>query len=172
MDNKNNLYCVCCDYQANFQCEYNKHLTSQKHARKGGKKIHKCENCEYVAINVWNLKMHQVLKHYTAEQKKELKYYCSICDNVTFTKLFYNNHINSTAHNNNVILEDQKNGKNNKIQLYKRTKKNNISTIELMANIDNTEPKNNDIEDLKIYIKELISEMKKEIINEINKIKI
>ena len=164
METTNNLYCEYCNYQANFQCEFNKHLQSQKHARKGVKKINKCETCEYVATNIWNLKMHQVLKHYTEEQKKTLKFYCNICDNVTFTQLFYNNHMNSTSHKNNVILEDQKNGKNNTIQLYKRTKKNNSSTIELIANVNNNEPKNNDMEELKIYIKELISEMKKEII--------
>jgi len=41
------------------------------------------------------------MKHYTIEQKKELKYYCSVCDSVVFSKLYYENHINSTLYKNN-----------------------------------------------------------------------
>ena len=78
--NNDSLYCNCCNYQAKFVSEFNKHLASQKHARKGVKKDYNCDSCEYFATTHWNLKMHRVIKHYTMEQKKELKYYCSLCD--------------------------------------------------------------------------------------------
>lgn len=106
MDNTDKiLYCKCCKYQANFLCEFNKHLKTQKHQRAGKKKDYKCTNCSYVATTHWNQKMHIVLKHYTIEQKKQLKYYCSLCDSVNFSSLYYDNHIKSTLHKNNILKE-------------------------------------------------------------------
>ena len=119
----NKLYCNCCNYQARFLSEFNKHLKSQKHARKGIKKDYKCESCEYYATTHWNLKMHCVIKHYTIEQKKELKYYCSLCDNVNFSNLYYINHLKSTLHKNNTIINEIPNDKLNEIKLYKMIKR-------------------------------------------------
>lgn len=34
-----------CNYKCKFNCEYLKHLNSQKHARKGVKKVYKCTLC-------------------------------------------------------------------------------------------------------------------------------
>jgi len=133
----NSLYCNCCNYLAKFQCEFNKHLKSQKHARKGIKKDYKCNTCDYSATTHWNLKMHTVLKHYTMEQKKELKYYCNLCDNVNFSNLYYMNHVKSTLHKNNTILNDIKNGHIKDGKIYKQTKTNNKINIELITNTEN-----------------------------------
>ena len=163
MSTNDPLYCICCDYKAKFQSEYNKHINSQKHLRQGKKKDYKCESCDYTATTHWNLKMHMVLKHYTLEQKKELEYYCSVCDNVTFSKLYYENHINSTAHKNNMILNNIETNTDVGIKLYKQTKNsNNKTNIELVANINNDSQLENN---LKVYIKEQFDIMKKEIIS-------
>jgi len=169
MSNNNLLYCSCCNYQANFQSEFNKHLKSQKHGRKGKPKEINCDACDYIATTNWNLKIHKVIKHYTPEQKKELKYYCHLCDSVVFSKLYYDNHLNSTLHKNNLILENMENTKNGEltgIKLYKKTKQQNKTNIELVVN-------NNDISQIEInlkkYIKELLDEMKLELIEQINK---
>ena len=162
------LFCVCCNYKAKFQSEFNKHIKSQKHLRQGKHKDHKCDKCDYTATTHWNLKMHIVLKHYTTEEKNELKYYCKLCDNVTFSKLYYDNHINSTSHKNNVILNN-KEATDIGIKLYKKTKEskeNNKVNIELIANISNESQLETN---LKKYIKELFDNMNQEIINEINK---
>lgn len=165
MSTEDPLYCKCCDYKAKFQSEYNKHIKSQKHSRQGKMKDYKCESCDYTATTHWNLKMHMVLKHYTNEQKKELKYYCQICDNITFSKLYYDNHINSTSHKNNVILNNKDLNKEIGLKLYKQTKQNNKTNIELITNVSESIIENN----LKTYIKELFDDMKKEILAEINK---
>lgn len=165
MSTEDPLYCKCCNYKAKFQSEYNKHVKSQKHLRQGKMKDYKCESCDYTATTHWNLKMHMVLKHYTNEQKKELKYYCQICDNVTFSKLYYDNHINSTSHKNNVILNNKDLNKEIGLKLYKQTKQNNKTNIELITNVSESTIENN----LKTYIKELFDDMKKEILAEINK---
>lgn len=165
MSNNNLLFCSCCNYKANFQSEFNKHLKSQKHARKGKPKEINCDVCDYTATTNWNLKIHKVIKHYTLEQKKELKYYCHLCDSVVFSKLYYDNHINSTFHKNNIILENTKNGQITDIKLYKKTKQQNKTNIELMINTNQT----SQIEiNLKEYIKELIDEMKLDLIKVID----
>jgi len=97
------LYCECCDYQANFLCEYNKHLNTQKHLRSDSKKTYKCTICDYIATTHWNQKMHIVMMHYTIEQKMELKYYCSLCDCVNFSSLYHKSHLNSKLHKKNII---------------------------------------------------------------------
>ncbi len=158
------MFCECCNYKAKCQSEFNKHLKSQKHARKGVKKDYKCESCDYFATTHWNLKMHVVLKHYDLEQKKTLKYYCELCDNVNFSNLYYQNHLKSTLHKNNTIISNQQKGIVTDIQIYKRKKQNKTDSIELVGNI-NTET--NLENKLKIYMKELIDEMKNEIIQEI-----
>jgi hypothetical protein len=119
------LYCSCCNYQAKFPSEFNKHLGSQKHSRKGIKKDYKCDNCEYFATTHWNLKMHCVLKHYTLEQKKELKYYCKLCDNVNFSNLYYQNHMKSTLHKNNIMINEMSDETLNDIKIYKQTRNTN-----------------------------------------------
>jgi hypothetical protein len=163
---ENKLYCKCCQYQAKFPSEFNKHLLSKKHARQGKKKDYSCTECEYVATTHWNLKIHHATKHMTLEQKKALKYYCIICNSVTFSQMYYNQHVNSTMHKNNVILSENKNGiiKNNDKQ--NNDKQNNDRQNNDKQNIDlpYNEP------NLRIYIKQLLDEMKHEIIDEIKKI--
>ena len=157
----NLLYCSCCNYKAKFQSEFNKHLKSQKHGRNGKPKDIKCDICNYIATTNWNLKIHTVIKHYTLEQKKELKYYCQLCDSVVFSKLYYDNHLNSTFHKNNIILENTKNGQITEIESYKKTKQQNKTNIELVINTNYI----SQIEiNLKMYIKELFDEMKLDLI--------
>ena len=87
MENKE-YYCDTCKYGSEYKTEFNKHLNSAKHKR-GGKYIeHNCEICDYKALNKSNLTVHQVTKHYTVEQKKTLKYYCELCDSISFSKLY------------------------------------------------------------------------------------
>jgi hypothetical protein len=38
-------------------------------------------------------------------KKKELKYYCSLCDCVSFSSLYYESHKKSKPHKNNIIKE-------------------------------------------------------------------
>ena len=153
------LYCNCCNYQAKFPCEFNKHLKSQKHLRKGVQKEYNCDSCEYYATTHWNLKMHCVIKHYTIEQKKELKYYCSLCDNVNFSNLYYTNHLKSTLHKNNVIINEIP---DSELKLYKQAKQN--KKINIKSNINNTSQLEINI---KTHIEELFDKMKKEILSEI-----
>ena len=38
--------------------------------------IFNCKNCEYIANNHWNLKMHNLSSHTTKEERSKQKYYC------------------------------------------------------------------------------------------------
>ena len=62
--------------------------------------IFNCKNCEYIANNHWNLKMHNLSSHTTKEERSKQKYYCDICDNVFFCSAYYNKHINGKRHKN------------------------------------------------------------------------
>ena len=72
------LYCECCDYQANFLCEYNKHLNTQKHLRNGEKKPTKCDLCNYETSSHWNIKLHKLSQHATVIERQQHKYYCNL----------------------------------------------------------------------------------------------
>jgi len=43
------------------------------------KKIIKCEQCDYVALNNWNNKMHYYSAHSSKEEQSKQKYYCDAC---------------------------------------------------------------------------------------------
>ena len=43
------------------------------------KKIIKCEQCDYIASNYWNNKMHYFSAHSSKEERSKQKYYCDIC---------------------------------------------------------------------------------------------
>ena len=150
------LYCECCNYQANFLCEYNKHIVTQKHLRNGEKKTYKCTLCNYVATTHWNQKMHIVMMHYTIEQKMELKYYCKLCDCVNFSSLYHKSHLNSKIHKKNII---------NKAS-------NIISTVEIpyqlneMLNIESVDVK----KEIKNYIETALYNTKLDLFNYIDKI--
>lgn len=156
MDKKNNkLYCECCDYQANFLCEYNKHIQTQKHLRSGKKKDYKCTVCDYVATTHWNQKMHIVVTHYTIEQKKELKYYCSLCDSVSFSSLYYESHKKSKLHKNNIIKEAT----------------NIITTkVDIPNQINEIISSNDSKTDIKEYIETALYNTKKDIFDYIDKV--
>ena len=43
------------------------------------KKIIKCEQCDYIASNNWNNKMHYYSAHSSKEERAKQKYYCDVC---------------------------------------------------------------------------------------------
>lgn len=68
-----------------------------------------CENCNYIANNHWNLKMHYFSCHATKEERMKQKYYCNICDNVFFCETYYKKHINGRKHKNMVEFIERNN---------------------------------------------------------------
>ena len=68
-----------------------------------------CKNCDYIANNHWNLKMHYFSAHATKEERSKQKYYCEICDNVFFCEAYYKKHINGKRHINNADFIEKKN---------------------------------------------------------------
>ena len=65
-DNKPKFFCETCNYGCNHNSVFMKHQKSEKHLRKGYKKIFKCDNCYYKTnTSHWNLKMYIISKHST-----------------------------------------------------------------------------------------------------------
>lgn len=154
------FHCETCNYSAVYNSEYNKHLKSAKHKR-GGKYVdYKCNNCDYVGLNKWNLNMHQATTHYTIAQKKELKYYCEICDCICFSALYYNTHLASPLHKSEVIIHNSEIGKQIDMNLDLQTK-----TTTSHKKISNFTMEEN----LKKYMKCLIDELGEKILAEIRK---
>ena len=154
MDNQKKFHCETCNYSAVYKSEFNKHLKSAKHKRGGKYTDYKCNECDYKGLNKWNLTVHQATTHYTIEQKKKLKYYCEICDFISFSELYHNNHINSTHHKSNEIIHNSKIGNSINVNVIKDTSKKKDNNME---------------ENLKKYMKELIDDLGKKILDEINK---
>ena len=74
------------------------------------KKIIKCEQCDYIASNNWNNKMHYFSAHSSKEERSKQKYYCDVCDNVFFCEIYYKKHVDGKRHNNMVkFIEIYKN---------------------------------------------------------------
>ena len=100
---ENKFYCELCKFKAKYNSEYEKHLSSAKHMRGGRKKEYNCNICNYkTSISLWNLKMHKSAQHSTKEEREQSKYYCKTCDSIFFSPLYYNNHLKSIVHNNNM----------------------------------------------------------------------
>jgi hypothetical protein len=155
-NNKPKFYCETCNYGCNHNSVFIKHTKSDKHLRQGKKKTFNCDKCEYKTdTSHWNLKMHMISKHYTVEEKSKQKYYCSICDSVFFSPLFYKNHIKSILHINNSLLNNK--SINNNMNYNNKLDSKNTSLNELK-------------EEIKLELKtELKLELKKEIMLEIKK---
>ena len=52
------FYCETCKYGCMNNSTYKKHISSDKHARGGGKKMFKCTDCDYSTnISVFNFKI-------------------------------------------------------------------------------------------------------------------
>ena len=105
MENKK-FYCQSCDYGCDNKSTYDKHTNSQVHARGGQKKIYKCNACTYqTEISQWNCKMHYLANHATKEMRAQQKYYCSVCDQVFFSPLYFNNHNKNITHLTNIAKQ-------------------------------------------------------------------
>lgn len=142
----NKFECIPCKYTTHNKNTYNKHLESAKHLRGGMHIIYNCEKCEYIGTTRWNLKMHIATKHMTLKEKKELKFYCELCDCLCFTQLYYKSHIKGQVHQDNLIAKDNPNAKIKTLKMHKH---------------------NEPIQELKVYITELLYTIKNELINEL-----
>jgi hypothetical protein len=134
MENKEKYYCNMCEYKTNIKSAYDKHTKSAKHLRGGTSVSYKCLSCDYIATTRWNLYMHNASLHMTKEQKKNMQYYCEICDCLCFSKLYFKNHTESSLHKNNIILANE-GGNPKKITLYKHNNESKIiSEIKIYIN--------------------------------------
>lgn len=103
MNQKNKIkefHCECCNFTTKKPSDWNRHTNSDKHARNGQKKIHKCTDCEHTTHSAWNMKMHKLSKHSTKQEREKQKYYCSICDVVFMSPLFLKSHLGGIHHKN------------------------------------------------------------------------
>jgi len=155
-DTKPNFFCETCKYVCKYNSSYMKHLLSEKHKRKGEKKVYKCDKCEYKTnTSHWNLKLHITSKHSTIEEKSKHKYYCALCDSIFFSPLFLKNHQRSILHLNN--------------KLTKGVDSNTLDENNLEPNIENVNEhiKRELKEELKAELKvELKNELRKELMTE------
>ena len=144
--------CETCNYSCEYKYEFDKHSESKKHKRNGKPIEYKCDKCEYIGLNKWNLTMHQATKHYTKEQKKAMKYYCNMCNTICFSQLYYNNHLNSTSHKSKTIIMNANNGLplDPSIMSLPQVKKTNLTQLEI---------------NLKEYIKGMFDELRIDLIN-------
>ena len=96
------MKCESCNFETIVNGQWVKHLKSKKHIRDGKPKETKCNFCEYEAAEHWILKRHYLTQHATTEERAKCKLYCGNCDQVFFTKYFYDLHMESKVHKNNV----------------------------------------------------------------------
>jgi hypothetical protein len=102
MDNNKKYICNLCNYFTDFPSEWLKHLETQKHLRNGKKKPTTCDLCNYETSSHWNIKLHKLSQHATVIERQQHKYYCNLCDQVFFSKLYYDKHMNGKKHFNMV----------------------------------------------------------------------
>jgi hypothetical protein len=142
--------CEPCNFSCKYNCEYIKHVESEKHKRLGKKKDYKCESCDYITtISHWNLKMHVLVKHATKEERAKMKYYCSDCDQVCFSQLYFDTHKKSKIHINNALVKEYDNS----------SLKDEINEMNLNTNIMSCF--NELLKEIKLEIKnELLEELK------------
>ena len=98
--NNKKYYCKFCNYETNYSSDWIKHSETAKHLRFGQTINHKCKDCDYNTNSHWNLKLHNLTKHSSQEEREKMKYYCKICDQVFFSVLFYNKHNSGIKHLN------------------------------------------------------------------------
>jgi hypothetical protein len=91
-------------------------------------------------------------KHATVEEKLKHKYYCSLCDSISFSPMFYRQHIDSLAHQQRSVINNHSTNTNNI-----EAPNNNLD----VGNNNNSEIVNNEM-----YTK-IRAEVKKEIFDEI-----
>jgi len=99
---KKEFNCHLCNYKTNSISDWFKHCETNKHKRNGNKLPTKCDKCDYTTSNHWNLKLHNLAKHSTVEERKQQKYYCDTCDLVLFCPQYLEKHNNGRNHKNMV----------------------------------------------------------------------
>ena len=100
MEHNKKFICYDCKYETDRPSEWIKHTRTQKHIRRGEKKITICDICNYEASSHWNIKLHKITQHSTKEEREKQKYYCQICDSVYLCKLYMEKHLEGKKHNN------------------------------------------------------------------------
>jgi hypothetical protein len=95
--------CDFCKYFTNHPSEWLKHISSKKHERNGKPITHICKICNYETKTHWNLKMHILSVHASSNERSLHKYYCKDCDQVFFSPMYHNKHINGIKHKNYVL---------------------------------------------------------------------
>jgi DNA-directed RNA polymerase beta subunit len=71
----------------------------EKKEKKVIEKDKKCEKCNYLTDNKYQLQQHYLNYHATKEEReKEFKYYCKCCDYGTYSKDFIEKHNNTNKH--------------------------------------------------------------------------
>ena len=110
-EGEKNYICVRCNYGCEYEKDFQKHLSSEKH--KIGKRktrcdkkevpsppqIHKCEKCDYETTHIYNYKTHVLNNHSSVEEKKSgFSYYCECCDYGIFSKDNYEKHLLTKKH--------------------------------------------------------------------------
>jgi hypothetical protein len=96
-------HCECCNFSAHTHTEWAKHIETKKHQRNGAKILTslKCDTCNFITVNSYNLNIHKIIVHGTPEERKaKSKFYCENCDKGFFAKLFYDLHMASKKHSN------------------------------------------------------------------------
>ena len=149
---KSKFHCQSCNYACTYKSEFNKHLKSAKHKRGGAPINYDCNICNYVSNSSWSLKIHIVNTHMTKEEKKELQYYCDVCDCLCFSQLYYNTHIDSKDHN--ARINEQSSNNNVQTKINKQISSHDLQTKKI----------NNDV---KNYIDNKINTLKNELMVEL-----
>jgi len=101
LDNQNTTYkysCPLCQYFTNKKNLWIKHTDTKKHQRNGQPKNIICNVCNQKFNNHWGLKQHKFINHTTIEERLTLKYYCSICNTVFFSQIYFDKHNNGKKH--------------------------------------------------------------------------
>jgi hypothetical protein len=93
------------------------------------KKYYKCNKCDFTCNTLFNLKRHTSDNHLSIKDKKELPYYCKLCDFTYISKLYYDRHLDSENHKEKESLI-----KLNNKNLDKNIKKYIDETINKMKN--------------------------------------
>ncbi len=98
------LYCETCNYKTLKPSDWLKHINSQKHQRKGEKKPTNCDKCDYVSTTHWNVKIHKLQNHSSAEEKSKHKFYCADCDTICLCSAYFKKHMEGKKHANRILI--------------------------------------------------------------------
>ncbi len=104
-DNNDFKYiCEKCNLGTNSKYIYDKHLESVQHkgkrkTRNDKKEPYKCQHCDFFCNKMVTTKIHVLNNHATKTERKEgFKYYCDTCDVGTFSKQYFDMHLESKKH--------------------------------------------------------------------------